>query len=215
MHLQGQGSATAAEELVAQEAKEAAKAAAQKAKKQKAKARKQQTLSDATPASKPTSEPSLQDQLDVESIATPLQGSPSQSTGFVSSPDQDTAGKQPQPQHVTVQAPAALTATEDPVLDEPASTTTAAPCGFCAGNAAGAAAADGCREADAKFLDQLFHCPVTKVPLLIHRAPARVSENILVSSDGSAPSMYGWHECGIADTGPAYWSDDSHSKDCT
>ena len=73
LHLQRESSGTAAaEQLVAEEAHEAAKAAAKKAKKQKAKARKQQARSDATPASEPvvseppascisTSEPSASD----------------------------------------------------------------------------------------------------------------------------------------------------------
>ena len=167
--LQGKDSATAAaEELVAEEAQEAAKAAAKKAKKQKqrAKAPNQQRLSGATPASEPASITRLQNQLDVEPIASSVQGSPSQSRSLGSSPDQGTAGKHPQLQHVTVQAPAMLTAAEDSAMDVQGSASAAAPCGFGADNAAAEAAVVGSREADAIFLDQLFCCPVTKVPLL-------------------------------------------------
>ena len=67
MHLQGEGSGTAAaEELVAEEANEAAKEApkaAAKKQKQRAKAPKQQRLSDATPTSEPASITRLQKQL--------------------------------------------------------------------------------------------------------------------------------------------------------
>ena len=189
MHLQGEGNASAAaEELVAEEAKEAAKAAAKKAKKQKqkAKARKQQTLSDATPTSEAACETRLQCQLDVEAIATAVQGSPSQSRSLGSSPDQ---GVQPQLQHVTGQAPALLTA-EDSAVDEQASATAAASApGAC--NAA--AAANGSCEADVKFLDRLFCCPISEVPLLIHRAPAIVSEHPLVCLDTCAPFISRWH----------------------
>ena len=170
LHLQGEGSAAAAaEELVAEEAKEAAKAAVKKAKKQKqkAKARKQQTLSDATPTSEPASETSLQNQLDVEPIATLVQSSPSRRTSCGLSPDQHTAGVQPQLQHMTVQASAAMIVAEQSALDEQASLTAAAPSDV--GNAAAATVSS---EADAEFLDRLFCCPLTKVPLL---AQAKVS----------------------------------------
>lgn len=193
--MQGEGNATAAAaELVAEEAKEAAKAATKKAKKQKqkARARKQQTVSDVTPTSEPASETSLQNQLDVEPIATPVQGSPSQSRSL---PDQDTAGKQPQLQHVTVQASAAMIVAEHSALDKQALPTAAAPCDI-----GTVAAANVSSEADAKFLDRLFCCPITKVRLLIQ---VKVFEILRASSDiasGTPPSVYAWHKCVLADT---------------
>lgn len=162
--MKGEGSATAAaEQLVAEEAKEAAKAAAKKAKKQKQKAKaRKQAPTDATPASEPVPEPSLQSQPDVEPIATPKQGSPSESRSLGLSPDQDIAG-QSQLQHVTLPGSAVLNIPEDAALNEQAAALAAAG-GSPAGNAG--AAVDASCEADAKFLDQLFCCPITKVLLL-------------------------------------------------
>ena len=154
--LQGEGgAAAAAEQLVAEEAQEAAKAAAKKAKKQKAKARKQQARSGATEAA---AAPSLQPQHALDSMATPPQlGSSTKGPA----PDKDNAGQQVQLQHRTAQDSAAHPLFAAAAQVEQVSSSAATPDGLHAGDAA---AADASRGADASFLDQLFCCPITKVP---------------------------------------------------
>ena len=207
MDVQGEGRATAAaaEQLVAEEASEAAKAAAKKAKKQKAKARKQQAHSDAITAQQPSaSQPSASPPLDSESsasqpsasqtsnspssasqtsgsrssaesvlqaqqhmqlMATRHHSSPSESSGDGASPDHNTDGMQAQLQRRTAHDSAVHVFPVYPVLDEQASTSGASVDGL---PAAKVPAADASREADADFLDQLFCCPITKVPLALH-----------------------------------------------
>lgn len=182
MCLKGEGSATAAaEQLVAEEAKEAAKAAAKKAKKQKqkAKAQKQQAPLDATPASEPAPEPGVQSQPDVEPTGTSKKGSPSESRDLGLPPDQNIADVQSQLQHVTLPGSARLNV-EDAALDKQAPAPAATACGLRAGNAA--AAVDVSCEADTKFLDQLFCCPITKVLLLILQTPSYSVQHILALS---------------------------------
>ena len=162
-HLQGEVTATAvAEELVAEEADEAAKAAARKAKKQKAKARKQQARSDATAASERSAAPSMQSEQDMVQAATLRQGSPSASRGNEALSDQDAADLQTQLQQETAQDSAVHALPDRAVLDEPRSASAAVAGGSPAGSSAAVNAPQG---ADASFLDQLFCCPITKVML--------------------------------------------------
>lgn len=154
------GATAAAEQLVAEEADEAAKAAARKAKKQKAKARKQQARSDAIAASEPTTAPSLQSQQDVEQASPLPHSSPSASSGSTS--DQDAASLQSQLQQNPAQSSAGHTLPVHVALDEPRLASTAVAGGSSAGSSA---AIDAPRGADATFLDQLFCCPITKVTL--------------------------------------------------
>lgn len=156
------GATAAAEQLVAEEADEAAKAAARKAKKQKAKARKQQARSDAIAASEPTTAPSLQSQQDVEQASPLPHSSPSASRGSGSTSDQDAASLQSQLQQNPAQSSAGHTLPVHVALDEPRLASTAVAGGSSAGSSA---AIDAPRGADATFLDQLFCCPITKVTL--------------------------------------------------
>ena len=184
INLQGNASAAAAaESLVADEASEAAKAAAKKAKKQKAKTRRQQARSEATSTSPPAaSEPSaskpsalgtsaagsLQAQQNVEPTAAQHHSSPSSSIGHIVPPDQDAVGVQTQLQHMTVHDSVMHTLPVNVALDEQESTSAAAAAAAAAagGAPAGNAAAVGASQGDvASFLDQLFCCPITKVPL--------------------------------------------------
>ena len=163
--LQGDASAAAAaDSLVAEEASVAAKAAAKKAKKQKAKARRQQARSDATSGSASTpaaSEPSasaeasLHRQQHAVAMATQHQSSPSGSTGQAMPPNQDTAGLQAQLQHMTAHDSAVHAALDEQVV-------TSAAGGSPTGKAATVDASQG---DDARFLNQLFCCPITKVLL--------------------------------------------------
>ena len=174
--------AATAEELVAEEAREAAQAAAKKAKKKKAKTRKQQTRSNATSASASppaASEPvvselsvseaavsgalaesSLQAQKDVDPITTLHHISLSGSTSHGMPPDQDTAGLQAQLQQLTLHDSAMQTLPVHAVLDEEVATSAAADGGLPAGGAAAGVTPQG---GHASFLDQLFCCPITKV----------------------------------------------------
>lgn len=161
--MQGEVNATAvAEQLVAEEADEAAKAAARKAKKQKAKARKQQARSDAAAASEPSAKTSMQSEQDVEHTATVPQSSPSASRGGGSLSDQDTVGPQSQLQHKIAQDSAVYALPDQATLDEPRVASAAVAVGS---PSTGAAAVEASQGADATFLDQLFCCPLTKVKL--------------------------------------------------
>ena len=163
--MQGEGSAAAvAEQLVAEEAQEAAKAAAKKAKKQKAKARKQQARSDATSASTPSAsaEPRLQTEQHEEPMATLHQlahALPLESRGEGSIPNPDIAGFQSEQRHTAEHASAMHSLLVQTVVDEEeVSNPGAAAGGLPAGNQV-----DSSRDADASFLHQLFCCPITKV----------------------------------------------------
>lgn len=170
--MQGEVAATAvAEQLVAQEADETAKAAARKAKKQKAKARKQQARlvltaqcsMDPTAASEPSAAPSMQSEQGLEQTVTLAHSSPAASTGGGSSSDQDAVDLQSQLQHTAAQDTAVHNPLEHVALDELRSAS-----GAMIGSPAGStssAAVDASRGADAIFLDQLFCCPITKVIL--------------------------------------------------
>ncbi|KAL3163244.1 hypothetical protein ABBQ32_009644 [Trebouxia sp. C0010 RCD-2024] len=160
----GEVNATAvAEQLVAEEADEAAKAAARKAKKQKAKARKQQARSDAAAASEPSAKTSMQSEQDVEHTATVPQSSPSASRGGGSLSDQDTVGPQSQLQHKIAQDSAVYALPDQATLDEPRVASAAVAVGS---PSTGAAAVEASQGADATFLDQLFCCPLTKVAMV-------------------------------------------------
>ena len=140
----GKNAAATAEELVADEDREIAKAAAKKAKKQKAKARKQQTHFDTTVAA------AIAGSIDKESSNTALkQGAAeqgligtmgdldiSQHRADQTSAVQDPAAAQPQPQ-----------GSHGNGVHEK---------GFGPGTDAG-------QNGDADFLNQLFCCPITKV----------------------------------------------------
>ena len=119
--MQGEVRATAvAEQLVAENADEAAKAAAKKAKKQKAKTRKQQARSDAsTAASEPSAAPSMQSEQDLGHTATLTQGRPAASRGTGSLSDQDAIILQSQLQHDTAQGSAVHALPDHVALDEP------------------------------------------------------------------------------------------------
>ena len=109
-----------AEQLVAENADEAAKAAAKKAKKQKAKTRKQQARSDAsTAASEPSAAPSMQSEQDLGHTATLTQGRPAASRGTGSLSDQDAIILQSQLQHDTAQGSAVHALPDHVALDEP------------------------------------------------------------------------------------------------
>ena len=173
---QGEGSAgAAAEQLMAEEAREAAKAAAKKAKKQKAKARKQQACSDATSASETSdSQPSESQaaashlsvssasagasmQTQQEPVATRHQSSPSEGRGDDGlSHDQGTDSFQQHWQHRTTSGSAMHSHRGQ--NDQVSTSAGGLPAG-------GAKATDASPEADAEFLDQLFCCPITKVNL--------------------------------------------------
>ena len=175
---QGEGSAgAAAEQLMAEEAREAAKAAAKKAKKQKAKARKQQACSDATSASETldsqpsesqaaashlsvssaSAGPSMQTQQDMEPVATRHQNSPPEGRGDDGlSHDQGTDSFQQHRQHRTTSGSAMHSHRGQ--NDQVSTSAGGLPAG-------GAKATDASPEADAEFLDQLFCCPITKVNL--------------------------------------------------
>ena len=107
----------------------------------------------------------MQSQPDVEPTVTPKRGGLSDSGSLGLSADQDIACLQSQLQHVVLPGSALLNVREDDALDEQALTPAAAAGRLHAGNAA--AALNASCEADAKFLDQLFCCPITKVLLLI------------------------------------------------
>ena len=149
---------------MAEEAREAAKAAAKKAKKQKAKARKQQARSGADSAAESSAGASLQAEQDVEPMATLHQSRPPGSTAV--SPDEHTAGLQTQLQHVSVHNSDMHTLPAPALLDEEASIS---------GAADALSAIDTSRGADESFLDQLFCCPITKVPSL---SPCPLLESI-------------------------------------
>ena len=178
MHSQKEDGATAAaEQLVAEEAQEAAKAAAKKVKKQKAKARKQQTRSDATSVSASSPLPSMLTQLDLEpsttlhpsSVSSPsASGSPAvanlhieQSTAHIAALHQ-VANELPvegQTAQSPIGADTALPLHAPHGGDEAPRPAAAAAGGLSAGKGA----TDTSRGADASFLDQLFCCPITKV----------------------------------------------------
>ena len=166
MHLQGahgDSATAAAEQLMAEEAHEAAQAAAKKAKKQKAKARKQQACSDATSSSQPLASPtgsSLQPQQDPDPKATLLQSSPSKSGGEDFLRDQAPNPFQSDMQHRTAQDSAVPVQPVHTALGEQKSTSHRSASGV---PAASAAAVDAFPGAHATFLDQLFCCPITKV----------------------------------------------------
>lgn len=179
MHLQKEDGATAAaEQLVAEEAQEAAKAAAKKAKKQKAKARKQQARSDPTPALAASPPASMLTQHDVEPTTTVHQSSPSppsvsespavanlhteQSTASFAALHQvadellvEEQGDQSLPGTDTALQQHALH--DEDQMSRPA----AAAEGVFSGK--GQRAIGAPRAADATFLDRLFCCPITKV----------------------------------------------------
>lgn len=179
MHLQGEVPATAAaEQLLAEEADAAAKAAAKRTKKQKAKARKQQALSEATSASEPSADLSLHTQQDQAPMATLHQSSPSASRGCGLSPDQDIVSLASQVQGMMGHDAAVLT---PPALDEQLPTSATAADG---GHAGSAAAVDTSQGDDARFLDQLFCCPITQVLSFDPQAPATVSGGLLCAQQG-------------------------------
>ena len=181
MHWQAGDSATAtAEQLMAEEADEAAKAAAKKAKKQKAKARKQQACSDATSSSQPaasqptspessdpqplasqlSTESSVQTQQDPGPKASLLQSNPSEGRSEDLSPDQAPDSFQPDPQHIPAHETALDMRPVHITLDEQVSSSDRPAGGL---PAASLAAVDASPGADARFLDQLFSCPISKV----------------------------------------------------
>lgn len=161
--MQGEVTATAvAEQLVAEEADEAAKAAARKVKKQKAKARKQQARSDATAASEPSAAPSTQSQQDLELTATQPQSSPSESRGGGLLSDQNAVGLQSPLQHTMAQDSDVHAVADQAMLDEPRVTSAAV---AVRSPSTSSAAVEASRGADVTFLDQLFCCPITKVTL--------------------------------------------------
>ena len=106
--LQEEGSAAAAaEQLVAEETQEAAKAAAKKAKKEKAKARQQEARSQAPSTTSPSAAataPSLQTQHDLDPMTRLHQTDSSEIGGNESTPAKD-SGQQLQEQHPAVQPP--------------------------------------------------------------------------------------------------------------
>ena len=154
MHLQGQHSAAAAaEQLVAEQASEAAQAAAKKVKKQN----EWKLILQVPSASEPPAGASMQPQQIVEPIAPLHQRSPS---GSKCAGESDTAGLQTQPQHLAVHNSAMRTLPAPTLLDEHVSASDAAADEYFAGNPA----IDASRGADPTFLDQLFCCPITKVP---------------------------------------------------
>ena len=179
MPLQKEGETTAiAEQLVAEEAQEVAKAAAKKAKKQKAKARKQQARSDATSASASSPPGNMLTQHDLEPTSTLHQSSPSlpsvlESPAVANLPtEQSTAvlhqvagelrveeqGDQSSPGVDKAGPPLQLHGLHD---DDEITRPAAAACGLSAGR--GQETADTSRGADATFLDHLLCCPITKV----------------------------------------------------
>ena len=167
MHLQGahgDSATAAAEQLMAEEADEAAKAAAKKAKKQKAKARKQQACSQPV-ASQPAALQSLDSQPLASqsptgsSVQTLLQSNSLESRGDDLSPDEDPDSCQPDSQHRAAHD-SAVPIQPDTTLNEQVSTSGRPAAGM---PIASAAAADAFPGADARFLDQLFCCPITKV----------------------------------------------------
>ena len=85
--------------------------------------------------------------------------SSSGSTGHGVPPDQDTAGLQAQLQHMTVHDSAMHTLPVHAALEGQLCTSAAAG-GFLTGSAA---AVDASQGDDARFLDHLFSCPITKV----------------------------------------------------
>ena len=174
MHLQGaheDGTTAAAEQLVAEEAREAAKAAAKKAKKQKAKARKQQACLDAVASSQPTSSQSSHPQslalqvsagssLQTQPKASLLKSTPSERRSEDLSPDQAPDSSQPDSQHRAVHETAVNIRPAHTALHEQVSTSDRPAGGMPAASPAAVEASPG---ADARFLDQLFCCPITKV----------------------------------------------------
>ena len=143
---------------MAEEADEAAKTAAKKAKKQKAKARKRQACSDATSSSQPAASQSLDSPpLASQSLtgSSLLQSNSSGSRGDDLSPDHAPNPFQPDMQHTAAHESAGHI-----TLDEQVSTSGRPAAGTPSASAAAAGASPG---ADARFLDQLFCCPITKV----------------------------------------------------
>ncbi|KAL3142061.1 hypothetical protein ABBQ32_004689 [Trebouxia sp. C0010 RCD-2024] len=161
LFMLGEGSAAAAaEQLVAEEAQEAAKAAAKKAKKQKAKARKQQARSDAISPSEAGA--ALSPQTPEPTATLHHQAGSLESSANGSTPDRDSPDQQLQLQHRTAQGSTAHASSVATALIEQGSSSAAATDGLCNG----AAAVDASRGADAIFLDQLFCCPITKVAMV-------------------------------------------------
>ena len=113
-------------------------------------------------------------------LATLHQSSPSERSSHGLSPDQDTASLQSQLQHMAVNDPAMLTLPVDTVLDEQVSASAAVVGGLHAGETA---AVDASHGADARFLDQLFCCLITKVLPLGPQAPVVACDTHLPHQD--------------------------------
>ena len=183
--MQGDASAAVmAEELVADEDKEAAKAAAKKAKKQRAKAKKQQAHSEATAAAESagsidaqtshsgavTSTESTQQGTELAREVSRLSISPdrhaeSSSTEGAAGPDSDSLHASAAHGRDSDPVPAAQDS-DDAALDA---------------RTASARAVDASRHGDAEFLDQLFCCPITKVRLpcsAAHHASLSIALNL-------------------------------------
>lgn len=193
MHLQGareDGTTAAAEQLVAEEAREAAQAAAKKAKKQKAKARKQLACSVAVSSSQPTasqatSSQSLASQVSAGSSQTQpkaslLQRNPSDSRSEDMSPDQALDSSQPDSQHRATHETAVNIRPAHTALHEQVATSDISVGGMPAASPAAVEASPG---EDARFLDKLFCCPITKVlpPFPFSTVPAVTFDTILLA----------------------------------